>query len=61
MLKTVRHVRIMNVRIMHVSVWMIRKMNILTELFDNASYGKALENSASNAKSHNGYICKGNT
>jgi hypothetical protein len=32
MLKTVRHVMIMNVMIVRVIIWMIRKMHILTEM-----------------------------
>jgi hypothetical protein len=49
-LKTVRHVMIMNVRIGHVIVWMIREMHVLTEMFDNASNGKTLEENAFKAK-----------
>jgi hypothetical protein len=51
-LKTARHGMIMNVMMVHVVVWKIRQMHVLTEMFDKASYGKALEENASKAKTY---------
>jgi hypothetical protein len=60
MLKTVRHAMIMNVRTVHVVVWMIRKMHVLKEMFDKTSYGKALEENAFKAREYKGNISTSN-